>query len=331
MKRLEDHWYSSRAPFWLLPLSWLFRALVAVRRWAYRTGVLSSYDVAAPVIVVGNISVGGTGKTPLVSWLVALLRKAGYRPGVVSRGYGGRAERWPQQVRVDSDPNMVGDEPVMLAQRCGCPVVAAPDRVTAAKQLLKHEGCDVIITDDGLQHYRLRRDIELAVIDGERRFGNGHCLPAGPLREPKSRLDEVDFVISNGVANRREFAMTLNADGVHSLTEDGVKKSFDDLVGQQVHALAGIGNPKRFFHLLRSRGLDVIEHPFADHHRFQAEDLNFGDDIPILMTEKDAVKCRRFAMPQMWYVPVHAHLPEALALRLLQMLKQLTDHSQVNK
>ena len=331
MKRLEDYWYSSRAPFWLLPLSWLFQAVVAVRRWAYRIGVFRSYDVTVPVIVVGNISVGGTGKTPLVSWLVKLLLKAGYHPGIVSRGYGGQAERWPQQVRADSDPNMVGDEPVMLAQRCGCPVVAAPDRVTAARELLKHESCDVIITDDGLQHYRLRRDIELAVVDGERRFGNGHCLPAGPLREPKSRLDEVDFVISNGVANRREFAMTLEVEGLRAVVDDSLKQSFDNFVGQQVHALAGIGNPQRFFQLLRQRGLDVIEHPFPDHHRFQPEDLSFNDGLPILMTEKDAVKCRRFATPQMWYVPVQAHLPEALALRLLQMLKQLTDHSQANK
>ncbi len=331
MKKLERYWYSSRAPFWLLPLSWLFRAVVAFRRWAYRIGLFRSYDVPVPVIVVGNISVGGTGKTPFVTWLVLLLQKAGYHPGIVSRGYGGKAERWPQQVRTDSDPNMVGDEPVMLAQRCSCPIVAAPDRVTAAKQLLKHEACDVIITDDGLQHYRLRRDIELAVVDGERRFGNGHCLPAGPLREPTSRLNEVDFVISNGVANRREFAMSLDTRGLKSVANDSMAQSFNDLVGKKVHAVAGIGNPHRFFQLLRHRGLDVIEHPFPDHHHFQPHDLQFNDDLAILMTEKDAVKCRRFVTPQMWYVPVQAHLPEALALRLLQMLKQLTDHSQAKK
>lgn len=213
----------------------------------------------------------------------------------------------------------------MLAQRCGCPIVAAPDRVSAANELLKHEPCDVIITDDGLQHYRLKRDIELTVVDGERRFGNGHCLPAGPLREPLSRLAEVDFVIANGQPGRAEIAMKLEADRVRSVANDDIVHSLDDFVGKQVHALAGIGNPQRFFQLLRSRGMDVIEHPFPDHHRFQPHDLEFGDELPILMTEKDAVKCRRFATTQMWYVPVEAHLPEAFAMRMLQMLKKLTN------
>ena len=202
MTWLEKRWYSTSTPLLLLPFEWLFRLLVLLRRLAFRLGLKPSYALPVPVIVVGNISVGGTGKTPLVVWLVSLLRKAGYHPGIVSRGYGGKAERWPQQVRPDSDPQTVGDEPVMLAQRCACPIVAAPDRVAAAKLLLKHTKCDLIITDDGLQHYRLKRDIEIVVVDGERRFGNGHCLPAGPLREPQSRLAEVDFVIANGLAGR---------------------------------------------------------------------------------------------------------------------------------
>ncbi len=286
---------------------------------------MPSYAVDVPVIVVGNISVGGTGKTPLVVWLVGLLQKAGYQPGIVLRGYGGKAERWPQQVRPDSDPLMVGDEPVMLAQRCACPIVAAPDRVAAANALLKYSNCDLIITDDGLQHYRLKRDIEIVVVDGERRFGNGHCLPAGPLREPQSRLDEVDFIIANGLARRGEFAMSLEPAGLKSLENDVFLQSIEDLAGQRVHALAGIGNPQRFFQLLRSRGLEVIEHSFPDHHDYQLQDLAFTDSLPILMTEKDAVKCRRFANQKMWYVPVNAYLPEPLALRLLQMLKKLTD------
>ncbi len=325
MNWLEKRWYSSTTPILLLPLEWLFRLLVALRRLAYRLGLLPSHAMPVPVIVVGNISVGGTGKTPLVVWLVSLLQKAGYQPGIVSRGYGGKAERWPQQVRPDSDPVMVGDEPVMLAQRCGCPVVAAPDRVAAAKALLNHVECDLIITDDGLQHYRLKRDIEIVVIDGERRFGNGHCLPAGPLREPPSRLDGVDFVVANGLAGRGEFAMSLLEAGVRSVENDGLTKTIDAFAGQQVHALAGIGNPQRFFQLLRSRGLEVIEHSFPDHHDYQPQDLDFSDSLPILMTEKDAVKCRRFANQQMWYVSVNAHLPEPMALRLLQMLKKLTD------
>ena len=324
MNWLGKRWYSSKTSILLLPLEWLFRLLVVLRRLAFRVGLMPSYAVAVPVIVVGNISVGGTGKTPLVVWLVSLLQKAGYRPGIVTRGYGGKAERWPQQVRADSDPVMVGDEPVMLAQRCACPIIAAPDRVAAAKALLNHSKCDLIITDDGLQHYRLKRDIEIVVIDGERRFGNGHCLPAGPLREPRSRLDEVDFVIANGLAGRGEFAMSLEEAGLRSLGNDGLVTTFDEFAGQRVHALAGIGNPQRFFQLLRSRGLEVIEHSFPDHHDYQPQDLDFSDTLPILMTEKDAVKCRRFANQQMWYVPVNAHLPEPMALRLLQMLKKLT-------
>ncbi|MCF6300078.1 MAG: tetraacyldisaccharide 4'-kinase, partial [Proteobacteria bacterium] len=259
----------------------------------------------------------------LVVWLVNLLQKAGYQPGIVLRGYGGKAKRWPQQVRPDSDPAMVGDEPVMLAQRCACPIIAAPDRVAAAKALLDHSNCNLIITDDGLQHYRLKRDVEIVVVDGERRFGNGHCLPAGPLREPRSRLDEVDFVIANGLAGCNEFAMSLEPAGLKSLENEALLQSFEGLAGQRVHALAGIGNPQRFFQLLRNLGLEVIEHSFPDHHDYQMQDLDFSDSLPILMTEKDAVKCRRFANRKMWYVPVNARLPESLALRLLARLKKL--------
>jgi tetraacyldisaccharide 4'-kinase len=323
MKSPERYWYSPRAPLWLLPAEWLFRSLALLRRLAYRLGLRRSYALGVPVIVVGNINVGGTGKTPLVAWLVKLLRKAGYQPGVVTRGYGGEARRWPQQVRPDSDPRTVGDEPVLLARQCNCPVAAGPDRVMAAKQLLKHGRCNVIVADDGLQHYRMRRDIELAVVDGERRFGNGHCLPAGPLREPTSRLKQVDFIVANGLASQCEFAMNLESGEMKSLADDSLSHPIESLAGQRVHAVAGIGNPSRFFQLLASRGLEVIEHPFPDHHPFTAQDLDFDDELPVIMTEKDAVKCRPFASSRMWYVPVEARLPEALALRLLQMLKQL--------
>lgn len=325
MKSLQAHWYSPRAPVWLLPLEGVFRVLAALRRAAYSRGLLRSQKLAVPVVVVGNISVGGTGKTPLVAWLVKLFQKAGYHPGIVSRGYGGQAQRWPQQVRADSNPDLVGDETVMLAQRCGCPIAAGPDRVAAARALLQHARCDVIISDDGLQHYALQRDIEIAVVDGERRFGNGHCLPAGPLREPISRLGQVDFVVANGAASRGEFAMRLAARGLRAVADDSQPRDFVELAGQRVHAVAGIGHPQRFFQLLRAQGLMPVEHPFPDHHRYVAGDLAFGDDLPIVMTEKDAVKCRPFAGAQMWYVPVEAHLPEALALRLLQMLKQLSN------
>ncbi|MDZ4261024.1 MAG: tetraacyldisaccharide 4'-kinase [Pseudomonadota bacterium] len=324
MKPLVQQWYSARAPLWLLPLSWLFLVLVKVRRLAYKTGLLRSFRLPVPVIIVGNISVGGTGKTPLVAWLVKALQQAGYRPGIISRGYGGQAQQWPQQVLPDSDPLLVGDEPLLLAQRCGCPVVAAPDRVLAARQLLEHSNCNILISDDGLQHYRLQRDIEIVVVDGARRFGNGHCLPAGPLREPVSRLKQVDFVVANGAAMSGEVAMQLVPGALVALLDGDETASLAELHGQQVHAVAGIGNPARFFALLKQHGLSVIEHPFPDHHHFVVDDLFFADKLPVLMTEKDAVKCRRYADARMWYLPVEAQLDDSFARAFMQQTKSLT-------
>lgn len=324
MKQLVQQWYSARAPLWLRPLSWLFALLVMLRRLAYKARLLRSYRLPVPVVVVGNISVGGTGKTPLVTWLVKTLQQAGYRPGVITRGYGGQAQHWPQQVRPDSDPVMVGDEPVLLAQRCGCPIVAAPDRVLAARQLLEYSNCNILISDDGLQHYRLQRDIEIVVVDGVRRFGNGHCLPAGPLREPVSRLKQVDFVVANGAAMGGEVAMQLLPGAVRSLSDDNRVVPLPEFCGQQLHAVAGIGNPTRFFELLKRNGLTVIEHPFPDHHTFVAADLAFADELPVLMTEKDAVKCRRYADDRMWYLPVEAQLDESFSHSIMQQIKRLT-------
>ena len=325
MKRLVQQWYSPQASLWLLPLSWLFSLLVVLRRLAYRARLLRSHRLPVPVIVVGNITVGGTGKTPLVAWLVRVLQQEGYRPGIITRGYGGLAQQWPQHVRPDSDPVAVGDEPVLLAQRCQCPIAAAPDRVLAARQLLQHSDCNILISDDGLQHYRLRRDVEIVVVDGARRFGNGHCLPAGPLREPLSRLKQVDYVVANGVAAHGEFAMELLPGALRALSDPDKAISLSDLHGQQIHAVAGIGNPARFFELLKSGGLSVIEHPFPDHHSFVAADLAFADGLPLLMTEKDAVKCRRYADERMWYLPVEAQLDDSFAAQLLQQVKRLTD------
>ena len=210
MKRLDHYWYT-RSPWLLLltPLSLLFRVVVGARRLAYRVGIKRSTRVSLPVIVVGNITVGGTGKTPLVVWLAGYLREKGHAPGIVSRGYGGTASHWPQQVRADSDPAVVGDEAVLLAATTGCPMAVAPDRVAAAQALVDQGGCDVIISDDGLQHYALQRDIEIAVIDGVRRFGSGFLLPAGPLREPLKRLQQVDLVVVNGLGDGDEHRMTL--------------------------------------------------------------------------------------------------------------------------
>ena len=304
-----------------MPLSWLFCAVAIVRRFAYRVGFLKINHLPVPVVIVGNISVGGTGKTPLVIWVVDLLREQGYSPGIVSRGYGGKASSWPQQVRVDSDPRVVGDEAVLLARRCGCPMAVGPNRVEAAEALLKHKHCDIIVADDGLQHYALGRDVEIAVIDGVRRFGNGHCLPAGPLREPISRLSKVDIVVTNGVSGLREYRMDLVPRLLQNLRQPENTSSLDDFSGKTVHAVAGIGNPERFFHQLELHNIDVIQHPFPDHYEFTRDDLIFNDDLPVLMTEKDAVKCQMFADERCWCVSVNAQLDERMTPLLLRLIK----------
>ena len=320
-------WYGSHPlSILLLPLSGLFGLLVALRRLAYKTGMLRRHKLPVPVIVVGNITVGGTGKTPLVIWVVESLRAAGYRPGVVSRGYGGDATSEPQLVKADSDPAAVGDEPVLIAHRAACPVAVAPRRVMAARVLITDRGCNVIVSDDGLQHYALERDMEIAVIDGDRRLGNGHYLPAGPLRERAGRLRSVDITVVNGKALAGECRMQLIGVTAQSLADAHIKRDLIEWRDVSVHAVAGIGNPGRFFDYLRGQGLSVVEHPFPDHHRFQAADLRFGDDLPVLMTEKDAVKCRVFAAPNHWYVPVSASFDTDCQQRLQRLLAKIKPH-----
>jgi len=320
-KRLDHYWYSNNPiSTLLLPISWLYSLLVMLRRTAYRVGLLPSHSFDVPVVVVGNITVGGTGKTPMVAWLVEAMRGAGYRPGIVSRGYGGMASSWPQQVRVDSDPKMVGDEPLLLARRCQVPIAVGPDRVAAVRALLEHTDVDLIIADDGLQHYALERDIEIAVTDGARRFGNRRALPAGPLREPVSRLKSCHLMVSNGTASRGEFSMRLRGDTLYSVGGKGSGRPLAELKGVQVHAVAGIGDPQRFFDKLRRQGVTLIEHPFPDHHPYQASELDFGDQLPVIMTEKDAVKCRPFAQTNHWYLPVTAELDDAFMHRLQRLL-----------
>lgn len=325
MSRLDAYWWDRNGvALVLLPLSWLFCGLVWLRRAAYRIRILPSKRMSVPVIVVGNITVGGTGKTPLVIWLASRLKKMGYKPGIVSRGYGGSAKYWPQQVLPGSDPTAVGDEPVLIASRTGCPVSVGPDRVAAALAMQKHIDCDVIISDDGLQHYALRRDIEIAVMDGERGVGNGFCLPAGPLRERVSRLNKVDMVVSNGTAGRGQYVMLLKCTAVINIFDPRKRKSLDDFAGAgRVHAVAGIGNPERFFKKLETAGISIERHGFPDHHRFTAEDLDAFGDATLLMTEKDAVKCCRFARPNHWFVQVDAQLHSTFEHRLDKMINDL--------
>ena len=322
--RLQASWYTDGpAPAVLRPLATLYGSLASARR---RRLQARAQHVDAPVIVVGNIAVGGTGKTPLVIWLVEQLRAWGWRPGVVSRGYGARPPRLPCEGLPESDPAECGDEPVLVAQRSGVPVVIAPDRVAACRTLLAHGNVDIIVSDDGLQHYRLARDLEIGVVDGARGLGNGALLPAGPLREPPARLRELDLVVVNGDGWSEPglplLRMRLQADLLRKLA--GEERS--DLVafaGQRVHAVAGIGHPPRFFATLRAADIEVIEHAFADHHRYRPQDLHFGDALPVLMTEKDAVKCRPFAQAHWWTLPVSAAFDAADADRVQESVALL--------
>lgn len=327
MSTIEKIW-SEHGPvnYLLLPISLLFCFMVGLRRWAYRLRLLPSKRFAVPVIVVGNITVGGTGKTPVVIWLAQYLRARGYRPGIVSRGYRGHASHWPQQVRPDSDPWMVGDEAVLIAQRTQCPMCVGPDRQAAVAALLRYSDVNVIISDDGLQHYRLVRDVEIAVIDGERKFGNGLCLPAGPLRESVARLAKVDFKVVTGNGVDQVGNMRLIGETLVNLTAPEVQIPVQSFSQKCVHAIAGIGNPSRFFSALESLGFEVLRHPFPDHHEFCAEEIDFNDGLPVIMTEKDAVKCRKFPREHFWYLPVSAQLPTAFGNQLLALIQAKATH-----
>jgi len=322
---LNRIWYGRAAPpWWLKPLELTYGAIAASRRYLYAKRLRRTVRLPVPVIVIGNLSVGGSGKTPLVCWLAARLTERGFRPGVVTRGYGGSAPG-VRLVGPSDDADVVGDEPLLLARRTGAPVAAGRDRPAAA-QLLVEAGCNVVLSDDGLQHYALARDCEIVVIDGARRFGNGGLLPAGPLREAPSRLATADGVVINGGETPHgetppggAFSMRLDAQRVLRVIGDG-GKGLDEFAGSTVHAIAGIGNPERFFSTLRAHGLDVIAHALPDHARLRAADISFGDGHMVLMTEKDAVKCATIAGPQHWYVPVAASFEVQESDRLLDIV-----------
>jgi tetraacyldisaccharide 4'-kinase len=323
-QQLIGLWYAPARPSLLQPLGWLYAGLMRARRGLYGAGVLRSVRPGAPVIVVGNLTVGGTGKTPLTLWLAAALEGRGWTVGIVSRGYG-RSDRRAQAVTAASDWRCVGDEPLLLARRSGCATVVAQDRAAGAAALIA-AGARVVVADDGLQHLRLARDCEILVVDGARGFGNARVLPAGPLRESLAQLTRADLIVVNGAAEHPSLAalpadrtlfMQLAMGDAVPVDGQGGPRALRDFAGQRVHAVAGIGNPARFFRALRAQGIEPIEHPFPDHHPFSAPELNFGDDAVVLMTEKDAVKCAGFADGRLWYVPVTAQFSEADAQALV--------------
>lgn len=351
MRLIEKVWFQGHSAKWwmvplLLPLMVVFAGLSFIRRLAYKIGLLQAVKVSVPVVVVGNIGVGGNGKTPVTLYLVEKLTEKGLKVGVVSRGYGSNAPYYPYQVHAESTAEQAGDEPLLIFQRSGVNVVIGSDRV-AGCQLLIEQGCDLIIADDGLQHYRLARDFEFVVVDGKRLFGNGLLLPAGPLRETKQRINHANYVIVNGESSWLKQAhnldipaltMQLTANKVVNV-KTGKSVKLSDFLAQylaseyKVNALAGIGDPKRFFNTLEQYGFTIARaQGFVDHQTFTVDDLqSFSEDLPLLMTEKDAVKCASFAQENYWYLPVdavflHTSSVENITAVITELVKLVDEH-----
>jgi tetraacyldisaccharide 4'-kinase len=327
-KVAPDFWFKKNIySYLLLPISWIYCGISMLRRLLYLCGIFKITRFNVPIVVVGNMTVGGSGKTPLVMWLANLLIENGYHVGIVSRGHGGKAQNYPLLITRQSDPATVGDEAVVIANNVNCPFVIDPDRAAAVKKLLQAQKCDVIFSDDGLQHYALGRDLEIVVVDGERGFGNGFCLPAGPLRESLSRIKHADFIIRNFTVLTLDIeGMSLIPSALVNLKNPGLMKNMDEvelLRGKPIHAVAGLGNPHRFFKTLRLLGLTIIEHAFPDHYLYQKEDFSFGENAIIIMTEKDAVKCKDFANDNFWYLQVKTEVSANLQRELLTEITKL--------
>jgi tetraacyldisaccharide 4'-kinase len=320
---IQTAWRHKNALYYfvLKPLSWLFALVTSVRRFAYKEGFFKSYALSVPVVVVGNINVGGSGKTPVVMWLVEQLTKNGYSPAVISRGYGGSV-KLPTPVNAGTPASLVGDEPVLIKNRCDCPVWVGANRVDVANALLKaHPECNVIISDDGLQHYRLKRDVEIAVVDAEHHEKHARLLPAGQLREPLSRLNSVDAIVCNGEKSDDAFyEMKLIGDKFYNLANVETHAIAADFKHKAIKAMAGIGKPARFFEHLERLGLTFVSVSFDDHYAFSAQDLAKIDCDVLIMTEKDAVKCKPFAQANYWVLPVEASIDAALLPLILSKL-----------
>lgn len=306
----------------LFPVSLLFKLCSCIRRYCYQSHLFSTYQAPVPVIVIGNITVGGTGKTPLVIALSNALFNAGYQVGIISRGYKSHPQMYPYVLSDSSTAEQAGDEPLLIYQATNMPVVIDPDRCRAVQKLLATHHCDVIISDDGLQHYHLHHDIEIAVIDGDRRFGNGFCLPAGPLRESISRLKTVDIVVANGKDKESEILMQLIPGDAYLVKDPSIKKPLSDFAGSKAYALAGIGHPARFFQMLKHLDIMLLEEvSYADHYQFDGSEFDFSDnEIPIFITEKDAVKCASLNKDNVWAIPVTAQLPDSFYKAVISLL-----------
>jgi len=328
--------------FLLYPFSILYGLISFLRQKLFHSHLKKTTSFNVPVIIVGNITIGGSGKTPVVIWLAKFLKAQGLKVGVVSRGYGGCAPHWPQVVKRHSDPRLVGDEAVLIVRQTASPMVVAPNRVAAVEQLLKENECDVVISDDGLQHYALERTMEIAVIDDVRLLGNGALLPAGPLREPVGRLISVDCIICSqnspdslnesiearlkkqyNIQTLPALLMMQRAPGDIYQLVDSKNKLNIDKVKQPVHAVSGIANPSRFFDYLRSMGLRVIEHAYKDHHVFEKKDIDFCSNDIIIMTEKDAVKCETFVDKRHWCLPLQVTMSQVFVNLLKDKLSEL--------
>lgn len=324
--RLTRAWYAGHPALGLLrPLECLYRAVVQRRRARFLAGEGEIYRALVPVVVVGNITVGGTGKTPMILWLIEHCRSLGLRVGVVSRGYGAQPPHLPWRVQAEQSASVAGDEPLLIVQRSGVPLMIDPDRSRAVAALLAAESLDLILSDDGLQHYRLARDLELVLIDAARGLGNQRCLPAGPLREPAERLQSVDALLYNGASSDPQggYGFTLQPRVLINLRSGEQRALSHFPAGQALHAVAGIGNPQRFFNTLEGLHWRPVAHAFADHAPYSAELLDFSPALPVVMTEKDAVKCRAFAADDWWYLAVDAEPSAAFVAWFDQQLQRL--------
>ncbi|MBA2655166.1 MAG: tetraacyldisaccharide 4'-kinase [Gammaproteobacteria bacterium] len=325
MKLIVKFWYSKNPfLFLLLPFSYFYQFCFWVHKLSYILGFKKRYSSPVPLIVVGNLTVGGTGKTPFTIALAKLLSEKGYTPGVVSRGYKGKIKKHPQIVTAQSDPAVVGDEAVLIFNKTNYPVVVAPQRAAAIKLLLANYNCDVIISDDGLQHHAINKDIEIVIVDGERKFGNGWCLPAGPLREPLRKLSKVDFIVYNDNSNVHRYSMSLLPQKVYNLVNPTLQKSLSQLPKTPFHVVAAIGHPERFFNTFRNLGYSPTLHSFADHHKFIDKDFDFCDvSEMVIMTEKDAVKCSYLKRSNFWVLPVASEISAHFLKDFLIKLRRL--------